>query len=180
MEPKFNNRENEEIKLPDGRTIWLSRSPAVVAVILGLYKNDIYALIQKRSKTMRDEPGKWVCVSGYLDWDENGYDGIIREVYEETSFYIPDHKNQCIFHNQYQPFYVHSDPNTDAYQNVSLTYIFIYRFRDGLPKEIEKYQNVEIDTIKWENINNLEKYDWAFYHDERIKMAIEKYEILMK
>jgi len=175
MRPTFKNIGNKSYQIGD-EEIWVSRSPAVVAVIFGLYKRDIYVLIQKRSETMRDEPGKFALVSGYLDWNESGYEGIIRETYEETSFYIPDFKNQCIFNNNMQPFYVHTDPNTDALQNVSLTYIFIYDFKkSGLPLEVEKYKNEEIDIIKWEKVENIDQHDFAFYHDERIKMAIEKY-----
>ncbi len=174
--PTFKNRANEEVKLQDGRTVWLSRSPAIVGVILAMDNDDVYLLAEKRS-AMMDEPNKWALVSGYLDWDENGYDGIVRETFEETSFYIPFFKDQLIFDNDRQPFYAHTDPHTDAKQNVSLTYIFIYEM-DEIPWHVQEFSDPEIDQVKWLKVNT-EVFDvgkdWAFHHDERIAMAIDKY-----
>ncbi len=173
--PVFKNRANEEVELKDGRQIWISRAPAVVGVILGIVNDNIYVLTEKRSDIM-DEPNKWAVVSGYLDWEENGIEGIIRETYEETSFYIPDHKHELIFDNDEQPFYVHTDPKTDALQNVSLSYIFIYEFKE-LPIEVESFKDKEIDQVKWMEISEILKdnKDWAFSHDRRIEFAVEKY-----
>lgn len=170
--PTFKNRANEEVNLPDGRTIWLSRSPAVVAVVLVNTPDGTYILTEKRS-AMMDEPNKQALVSGYLDWDESGYDGIVRETWEETSFHIPAYKDKLIFNNSLQPFYVHSDPWTDAKQNVSLTYIFIYNM--DLPMEIENFHDAEIDSVKWMKDSEVDKYEWAFDHDRRIGMALSKY-----
>jgi len=142
---KFTNRPNEEVKLVDGRTAWLSRSPAVVA-------------------------------SGYLDWDESGIEGIKREVFEETSFNIDNHDSDLIFDYDEQPFYVHTDPLTDALQNVSLSYIFWYEM-DELPIYPEKFKNNEISEVKWLNVKDINTMGkWAFNHDERIEMAINKFQ----
>ena len=65
---KFKNRANEEVKLVDGRTKWISRSPAVVGVTFINVGKEIFILTEKRSAKM-DEPNKWAVVSGYLDWD---------------------------------------------------------------------------------------------------------------
>jgi len=176
--PTFKNRGNEEVELKDGRKVWLSRSPAIVGIILATeYNSDnIYVLTEKRS-AMMDEPNKWAVVSGYLDWDENGMEGIIRETYEETSFHIPSHEKNLVFNNDGQPFYAHTDPNTDAKQNVSLTYIFIYEFMK-LPREVESFKDKEIKEVKWMEISEVFQggKEWAFYHDERIEMAVEKFQ----
>ena len=173
--PEFKNRGNSEHKLADGRTLWESRSPAVVGIILAIVKDNIYVLTEKRS-AMMDEPNKWAVVSGYMDWDETGIEAIIRETYEETSFHIPKWKNRLVFDNDEQPFYVHTDPKTDAKQNVSLSYIFIYEM-DKLPMEVEQFQDKEIDAVKWMEISEVFKESqWAFNHDERIEMAVEKYQ----
>ena len=171
---KFKNRANEEVKLVDGRTVWLSRSPAVVGIILVEVSGEIFVLTEKRSEMM-DEPNKWAVVSGYLDWDESGIEGIKRETFEETSFNIDSHKKDLIWDNDEQPFYVHTDPWTDAKQNVSLSYIFVYNMK--LSKEVETFTDAEISEVKWMNVKDLQKIDtfWAFNHDERIEMAIQKY-----
>jgi ADP-ribose pyrophosphatase YjhB (NUDIX family) len=176
--PTFKNKGNEEVELKDGRKVWLSRSPAVVAVILAIEPSSdrIFVLTEKRS-AMMDEGNKWAVVSGYMDWDENGMEAIIRETYEETSFHIPKYENRLVFNNDGDPFYVHTDPHTDAKQNVSLSYIFIFEF-DQIPKEIEQFKDKEISEVKWMEISEVfwSKRDWAFNHDQRIEMAVEKYQ----
>ena len=54
---EFKNRANEEVKLVDGRTVWLSRSPAVVGVILVKVEDEIFVLTEKRSEIMDDIQG---------------------------------------------------------------------------------------------------------------------------
>jgi len=178
MKPIFKNKGNEEVELKDGRKVWLSRSPAVVAVILGMEigSDNIYVLTEKRS-AMMDEGNKWAVISGYMDWDENGMEAIVRETYEETSFHIPQYKNRLVFDNEGNPFYVHTDPKTDAKQNVSLSYIFIYEF-DKLPREVEKFKDKEISEVKWMEISEVFQIEkqWAFNHDERIEMAVTKFQ----
>jgi len=178
IKPIFKNKANQEQKLVNGQTIWLSRSVAVVAIIFVIYDDQIFVLAEKRSSIM-EEPNKWALISGYLDWFESGYDGIVRETFEETSFYIPKFEKKLIFDNDKQPFYVHSDPITDDKQNVSLTYIFIYKF-EKLPMEIESYKDKEIDQIKWMPVEELFKYEWAFNHNDRINMALIKYKNKIK
>ena len=180
MNPIFKNRPNKEffVKDDDGdRHIWESRAPAVVVVIFALSKSTMYVLAEKRSDTMVDAPGRWVLPSGYIDWDETGWDAVRREVYEETSFYIDKYKKYCVYYNDKEPFYVMTNPIENR-QNISLNYYIVYDFKNkSIPKKIESYKYSEISKIKWidyKDIHNPE-YDWAFLHDERIEMALEKY-----
>ena len=55
--PIFQNRPNSEYQV-EGKTIWNSRSVAIVGVILAKFDKEIYALIERRSDTMLDQPGK--------------------------------------------------------------------------------------------------------------------------
>jgi len=175
--PVFKNRPNALHKLPDGRELWESRSPAVVGVVLGIVNDSIFVLAEKRSATMTDAPNKWAVPSGYMDWDEDGFESLIRELYEETSFYVPKFANKLIFDNDEQPFYVQTSP-TENRQNIALNYCFIYDFSGGLPKYVEKFKDKEIAEIKWIEISEVVsgKYQWAFEHDKRIEMAVEKFQ----
>jgi len=177
MKPEFKNRGNEEVKLPDGRTVWLSRSSAVVAVVLGIHMDNIFVLAEKRSKTMMDAPGLWAVPSGYIDWDESGWEAVTRELYEETSFYLPKYENNLIFNNDEQPFFVRTDPGENR-QNIALSYCLIYDFSKKLPREIEGFKDKEIEEIKWIPVEQVftSGREWAFNHDERIEMAVEKFE----
>jgi 8-oxo-dGTP pyrophosphatase MutT (NUDIX family) len=122
---------------------------------------------------MPDGPGKWVCPSGYLDYDEDGWDAMRRETYEETSFLFDDYKKYLIFDNDKEPFYTHTKPNENR-QNILIWYCVIFDFSSiGLPKNIESYKNYEVDKVKWLPIEHIKKYEWGFKHDERIRRAID-------
>src|ERR1035437_10782098 len=167
--PKFHNRANPQI--------WISRAPALVGVIFMLHTDGVHVLIIKRSNIM-DEPNKYAAPSGYLDWNETGYEGITREIYEETSFYLPEYEKFCVFDNNKESFFTQTDYKVDKKQNVSLYYILTYNFTkdvDKFPKFIENYHCNETSEVKLmpmkEFYNN--QLDWAFHHDERIKQALE-------
>ena len=160
---------------------WISRAPAVVGIIFAFgVEGGGRVLVIKRSENMPDEPNKYGAPSGYLDWDESGFDGMTREVYEETSMYLPDYDPFLIFNNYEQPFYVHSDPETDKKQNISLTYVMVYDFHnepDFFPKDIEKYTDDETAKVEWLKLQDFynTQYEWAFNHNKRIEMALRYY-----
>jgi 8-oxo-dGTP pyrophosphatase MutT (NUDIX family) len=187
--PTFKNRPNEHVMLyhndfQGNKTrldYWISRAPAVVGIVFAFgVEGGSRVLVIKRSNEMRDEPNKYGAPSGYLDWDESGFDGMIREVYEETSLYLPDYDPFLIYNNHEQPFYVHTDPLTDKNQNVSLTYLMVYDFHkepDFFPKEIENYTDKETAKVEWLKLQDFynTQYEWAFNHNNRIEMAMRYY-----
>ena len=178
MEPKFNNRPNEELFIPygeyqnGGRTIWVSRSVAIVGIVLGKFKGDIYVLIEERSQTMMDQPGRWCLPCGYIDWDENGLQAMTRELYEETFLYLPTY-NRFLLNKVFQPFYVNTEA-TENRQNIVLYYGFVYDFDEqGLPLEPLTYVNHEISDVRWGKLNEVNDYNLVFGHDRRIVQAEE-------
>jgi len=180
MTKKFNNRQNEEIKV-DGKTYWISRSVAVVGVHLAEHNDKMYVLVEKRSAKM-DCPGKWAVVSGYLDWDESAYDAVLRETIEETGFDVLENRYWQVYNNNEEPIKVSSDPSRDARQNVTLIYMFVYEYADGLPLEVESFKNDEVDDVMWLDVELLSNDGlfsdpnvWAFHHDDVINNAIRKY-----
>jgi len=184
--PKFNNTPNEHFRMQYngqhgnvGLDYWVSRAPAVVGIVFAFgVEGGTRVLVIKRSKNMRDEPLKYGAPSGYLDWDESGFEAMTREVYEETSLYLPIYEPFLIFDNNQQPFFVQSDPTKDKNQNVSLTYVLAYDFNSDpecFPEEIEKYTDHETEKVQWLKLSDFYNamYEWAFNHDERIKWALE-------
>lgn len=176
---KFNNTPNKFYEI-DGKLIWESRSPALVAILIACFKDEEYVLIGKRGPGTPDNQGKWNVPCGYLDWDENGYDGICREVYEETGIYIPDlleqDGNGIWIEENYmeQPFYVNTDPKGNR-QNISLSYGLWFSCDYELPKLTNKNcEPDEVSDLKWLKVSQLESYDFAFNHDERIKYFLNK------
>lgn len=171
-EPKFNNSPNQCIHY-HGKDYWISRSAAVVGVVFAIHKDSIFVLAEQRSEKM-DAPNKWCVPCGYLDWDETGYEAIVRELYEELKFNVEKHKSHLIFNNEEQPFYVNTKPSENR-QNVALTYCLIFDFEKELPK---LHKCDEVKDAKWiplDRVQNKELYDWAFSHDERIEMAVNKF-----
>jgi len=193
MEDKivFNNIPNERIQFrytsQKGKQeldYFISRAVAVVGVVFAIPTvGGIQVLITKRSKRMRDEAGKYGVPCGYMDWKESGYEGMVREVYEETSLYLPKYKKYLLGNNKEQPFFVQSDPNKDARQNISLLYFSVYDFHEAMnefPIDIEKYTDHETAEVKWIPLIDFfgryaDEYNWAFHHDETIKQALKFY-----
>jgi len=175
---KFNNRENPSYIIA-GKKVWISRSPALVGVIIAEIEGKRYVLVGKRGKGAADNKGLWNVPCGYLDWDENGYDGICREIYEETGLYLPDIINEKVngiyVNDSYmeQPFFVNTDPKENR-QNVSLSY-GLYFTCDKLPELTTEFSEPdEVAEVKWLEIENIESYDFAFDHDKRIYYFIDK------
>lgn len=175
MERRFNNRLNERIEA-NSKEYWISRSVAVVGIVFAIKDHTVYTLVTKRSSIM-DQPHKLCVPCGYLDWDENCYDAMLREVYEETSLYIPDY--QHIITSDKTPFRIQDDPTKDARQNISFLYCTVMDFRNqsiDIPFDIENFKNEETDEIKWVPIDTI--YDgtnsvWAFNHNEVINLALK-------
>lgn len=166
---EFNNRENECI-VQDGKEYWISRSVALVAQVYAKVGEELYVLTEKRSLKM-DQPGKQCLVCGYIDWDENGWQGIEREIYEETTLDLDDIKQDLIFDNDQQPYFVKTDPGENR-QNITLNYVMVYDFgRDGhyAMLQSEKFSSDEVDEVKWVPVSEIDKYTWAFDHDKRMK-----------
>lgn len=186
-ESKFKNRPNYHLRYNynDGRGIkidqdfWISRSVAVVGVVFANTTDGLKVLIAKRSLRMLDEGGKWGVPCGYLDWNETTHEAMMREVYEETSLYLPDIEKCLIFDNNKQTIRISDDPNTKR-QNISLIYVSVYDFIDKInkfPLHVENFSNKETTMVSWLKLTEFfevcEQYQWAFNHDDTIKEALK-------
>lgn len=129
---------------------------------------------------MLDEASKFGVPCGYLDWDETLYEAMMREVYEETSFYMPDYEKYCIFDNDKQPFQVKDNSKTDKRQNVSHIFVSVYDFEGKSEQfplvELEKFtcrETAQVKIIKLIDFFNMFRdVEWAFNHDETIQSAL--------
>lgn len=177
--PKFNNRENEKVSLPDGREVWLSRHCAVVGVVFAVDKatEELYVALGKRGKSCPDEVGKWVMPSGYLDWDESLGEACLRETWEEIGLDIKGLPEEdtiiTSFHQgEPQPSFTSSNKTGDK-QNVS--HYFFHAFAASPLPELSTKNNPvsgEVEEAKWVNIDDLQNYEVGFNHEERIMMFI--------
>jgi 8-oxo-dGTP pyrophosphatase MutT (NUDIX family) len=175
---KFNNKHNKEYKVKDGeheKTIFHVRSTAVVAVLIAKYKNEFYTLVNKRGPGCPDNIDKWCCTCGYLDWDETLKEAVVREVWEESGV---DVDNILLHYDILKddldtPFFI-NDKTSENRQNISLSFGLLFEC-DELPETTNKYNEPgETSDIQWIKINELDKYDFAYNHNERILMYVKK------
>lgn len=155
--------KNFQITATDGRKYWIGRSIAVSGFIFKMdSQKKFHILANKRGKGLSNHVGLWNCPCGYLDWDENGQQGMVREIFEECNLKIPE--------DILVLFDVETNP-TAYNQNVSLRYLAI------VPENFETEtisvgttgEENEVEEVKWIPFEEIESYNWAFNHNQIIK-----------
>ena len=131
---------------------------------------------------MRDEPNKHGLPCGYLDWNETRHEAMIREVYEETSMYLPEYDKYLLFNNEGKSIISKDNPAQDKRQNITEIYFSVFDFCEAMEKfpiDIENFSCKETEFVRWIKIDTFyatsDNYQWAFHHDETIKNAVEFY-----
>jgi 8-oxo-dGTP pyrophosphatase MutT (NUDIX family) len=176
---EFKNRKNKSYEI-DGKTIWHSRSVAVVGVIV-VYKDNIpYILVSKRGENTPEEQGKMNLVTGYLDWDETAPEAFCRECWEETGFNVERYSKEfeILKNNLNEPWQISTNPKTkNKLQNVSLRYGVILKTEKELPELTTEYNEIEGESEEpmWMPLSNINNYKWAFNHDKLIQEYVRKY-----
>lgn len=158
---------------------FVNRGNALVGIIFAIYRGITFVLITKRSKTMFDSPSKLSLPCGYLNWDETRYQGMMREVYEETSFHVPDNEEWLIYNNDKQPIIVKDDPK-ELHQNITSIFLSVFNFDEEptvFPNNVEDFKCREVDWVQWVGMKDFltfaDKYEWAFDHNNTIMKAWE-------
>jgi 8-oxo-dGTP diphosphatase len=153
----FNNRPNQQI--------WVSRSIAVLCVPIFYVKGiqQYYVPLGKRAPHLQ-EPNKWGLPVGYLDWNETVPECLIREVYEELGLYLPD-CGEPIAGSIEHPYFVSSDPQGDARQNVTLRFFAAFAVQDYIDLPLLSKSPETID-VKWSMPEEAIGRDLAFNHSE--------------
>ena len=175
----FNNRENKCFKVIDNgkeRLVWESRSVAVNGTIIVSIKfSGPYVLVSRRGKKAADYHGLMNVVAGYLDWDETGKEAFFRETWEECGLDLEKliEENKVLITESHieQPWHVETNPSASR-QNVSLRYgVHINIDDDKLPELSLENNEVEdeVESCWWMPIDEIDKHEWAFKHDDVIK-----------
>lgn len=178
----FRNTQNKVYTVIDEngkeRIVWDSRSVAVDMTILMINEEDhqLYVLVSKRGPKAADFKGQYNVVCGYLDRDETGSEAAVRETWEEVGLNIPDlvFNNPDIFllrSDLDQPWFVNTDPSLNR-QNVSLRYGAKFLNKSGKMPSLTIDNNEvigEVESPQWMLVKDVDKYEWAFNHDNLIK-----------
>ena len=183
MTHTFRNRPNRKLELDNGETVWISRSCAVVAEVL-LFQCDSkewYVLLGKRGNNVPDYKNCWGLPCGYLDWDETTYEAFLREVWEETSLYLPEllKSSNCSSctgivergASSYPAACKISERSTGPTQNISFHFKAIVHWSsDSLPKlGIENAEEGEATEANWIKLSEAIDMDLAFSHSNRLR-----------
>lgn len=149
---------------------WFSRSVAVVAITVLKENDKIYVLASQRGTGTPDKEliGKWNLTCGYLDFNETGMEAAARETFEETGVDIKNEITKLLF--------VNTDPNRDKRQNVTLRYGVLLKGRKEFYEKQFSHEHNETDEvgeIRFIDINDLDKYDWAFNHNEILRSMLD-------
>jgi 8-oxo-dGTP pyrophosphatase MutT (NUDIX family) len=174
---KFNNRENECVKLPNGKEVWLSRAVAVVGTVC-LIKDEVpFFLISQRGSGAADNQGLWNLPCGYLDWDETTGEAFIREVWEECGVnakLLIEDKNIMRINFVETPWDINSNTSENR-QNVCIHHGLIGMVNELPTPEIKnEVEENEVADVAWVSIFDISKYEYAFSHEERIQKFIKK------
>lgn len=189
MRVTFNNRENECITSTEGRSIWVSRSCAVVAEVC-MYSpedNSWYVLLGKRGSGTPDFQGYWCLPCGYLDWNETLCQAMVREVWEECGLYLPhlSQNDQYINSNspsvkqqenlEDQAWYIADKPTTEK-QNISFHFAILFSWRSQPFPEITNAhcEPNEVSEVKWFKIEEAMIMELAFNHAHRLQCLVKE------
>ena len=115
-----------------------------------------------------DFQGMWNMPCGYLDFDETTAEAVVREVYEETGVKV---------NVKDLTFWKFNDSPSANRQNVTFRY---YAIIDAQPGNISVGvgndrggEEDEVEAIGWVQVSSLDRYKWAFGHEEIIKELVE-------
>jgi 8-oxo-dGTP pyrophosphatase MutT (NUDIX family) len=142
---------------------WFSRSMATaIFVFCKDADGDWCVLASERGEEAADFRGMWNCPCGYLDFDETTKECAVRECFEETGVKLPIESLISIGYED--------DPVKANRQNV--TFRFAAKIEDRITSDFEfskeHNEGKEVGKIAWVKVKDIDNYEWAFNHKNRI------------
>lgn len=169
---QFKNRKNEVVRLDDGRELWLSRSVAVAVTVLVEQGGEPHVLINQRGPGLPDGVGLWNLPCGYLDYDETTGEAALREVWEECGVNLMPLREGALVDYLERPWDVSSKP-APGKQNVTIHHA-LAALADELPPVSDAHNEpFETSAIAWIPLRELERFEFAFHHNQRIRHFVE-------
>lgn len=152
-----------------GQKYWYSRGIVCAVFLFATDKDDnIYVLANKRGSGVSNTD-EWNCPCGHLDFDESCEQCAVRETYEETGIKIDESILRLY------------DINSKDFESKDQSVGFIYSgflfgtYIEDMPTSTKNMEVNEVKEVKWINVDDIDEYDWAFNHNERIKQILLKY-----
>lgn len=174
--------ENKCIIDENGKEQWISRSIVVACAVVRITDNNKIEILAEKRGPLVSATGRWCFPCGYLDYDEDLTDAVIREVKEETG-YILKRKDVNFID-------INSKPEGKK-QNIVVRHI---AFIDDSNKQISDFEldTNEVTELKWVEIGecvsttfidmftiDIDKIDyvgkWTFNHKSLLIHLISEY-----
>lgn len=154
---------NQPCYTKDGKFIgWFSRSMATALFVFCKDKEGItHVLASERGKGTPDFQGYWNCTCGYLDFNETTKQCALRELKEETGVEINEKDME---------FIGYEDSPKANHQNVTFRFGALVKDKtiDEFTFSKKDNEKNEVGQILWIPITDIDKFEWAFGHKERI------------
>lgn len=166
----MNEQRNQPCYDKDGNFIgWFSRSMATALFSFCKDEDGEWCVLaSERGKEAADFNGMWNCTCGYLSFNETTKECAVRECLEETGVHIPI---ESLIFVGYE-----DDPVKANHQNV--TFRFAAKIDGKVTSDFtfskDGNEGLEVGEIKWIKVRDVDNYEWAFGHKERIKEIFSK------
>lgn len=188
--PVFKNRENEQTKTEDGRTIFLSRSCAIcVPVAARDSSGQLYLLLSRRGENTPNFQHAYNHVCGYLDYNETLEEAAKRELWEEVGLNVDAlEKEKVLYPIETSPWSINSKPEGSV-QNVTIRFglFFECETKSDLPQLSTDYcEEGEVSEAVWleyeealkiisfDGTDPLKEKQWAFNHFDICREWLDK------
>ena len=156
----------------EGQTYWRSRSCTTVGFVFCKNENGEWCVLaNQRGPGAPTCRGMWCTPCGYIDFFENGNEGVARETFEETGVKLRP-----------EQFYFDSVTFSESgEQNINLRYICLLNGKNctsDYPLSNAFNEEGETSDIQWIPLHKLSDYKWAFGHECAIPDMAKKLNIL--
>lgn len=148
---------------------WWNRGIAATLIVFCKNKEDeLCVLASERGKDAADYQGYWNCCCGYVDCFETTKETAIRECKEECGIDIDP--------NIVKFFDFEDDPYKANNQNISFHYYarVLDKTTDQFVFSKDGNEGEEVGNIAWIKVSEIDKYQWAFHHDELIANILKR------
>jgi 8-oxo-dGTP pyrophosphatase MutT (NUDIX family) len=181
--PEYNEKVDAIIK--DNFIGWFSRSMATVLFVFARNKSGEWCVLaNKRGSGCPDFVGYWCVPCGYLEFDIDTRQNAVKELWEETGVHVKPKTLE---------FFGFEDDPSANHQNVTFRYYTVIgkKLPKWIPDRIQGLIDLkspktsdfklsrnlseenEVDEIRWIPISDVDKYAWAFGHEDLIGKIVK-------
>lgn len=150
-----------------GKQFWFSRTVGISHAVFAKNNNDMWCVLaKKRGVANSSFTHLWTLPCVYLNFHQTGEQAAQKETYESTNVFVRL-KNIHFFNAL-------TSPSVNK-QNVELQYYTIINdvTTENMPTSLVHTNERVSEQVEWIPMNEIQKYNWAFNHDDVIMEMFE-------